>query len=105
MAGKIHSGETVHFRLRGDRWSELSEDGVWELPAERNKSKQPVLRPLSQAALALLNQLPKSGELVFVGLYDLAGNKRAFDRRSGASGWRLHHGGRTSPHREHRARG
>jgi integrase len=78
------------------RWSELSEDGVWELAAERNKSKQPVLRPLSQAALALLNQLPKSAELVFVGLYDLAGNKRAFDRRSGVSGWRLHDARRTS---------
>jgi hypothetical protein len=30
------------------------------------------------------------------GLYDLAGNKRAFDRRSGVSGWRLHDARRTS---------
>src|SRR5262249_52332603 len=34
-------------------WDEIK-DGAWELPAERNKTKLPLLRPLSSAALAVI---------------------------------------------------
>ena len=46
------------------RWAEIN-DGVWVLPASRNKVGQELVRPLSSAALAVLGGLPKAGEFVF----------------------------------------
>jgi integrase len=39
-------------------WKEI-EGTDWTLPAARNKTKQPLLRPLSQAARKLLNTMPR----------------------------------------------
>ena len=41
----------------GMTWDEV-EDGVWSLPASRNKTGQPLVRPLSKAALAVLDAQP-----------------------------------------------
>ena len=41
------------------QWSEIDAAGDWELPAERNKVKVPLLRPLSQQARDLLAKQPR----------------------------------------------
>jgi integrase len=76
-------------------WGEINE-GVWLLPASRNKVGHDLLRPLSGAALAVLDSMPKTGAFVFsrrggrqaiTGLDEL---KTELDRVSGVSGW-VHH--------------
>ena len=54
-------GEATHLR-----WSELA-DGVWTLPASRNKTGVELVRPLSAAALDILAKVPRvvGGEFVF----------------------------------------
>jgi integrase len=78
------------------RWDEL-EGADWTLPAERNKAKVDLVRPLSALALAVLAQMPRGeGPFVFSttgGARPLSGYskfKAAFDRACGCSGWRLH---------------
>jgi integrase len=78
------------------RWSELS-DTDWALPAARNKTKQDLVRPLSQAALAVLASVPKvagsdfifsiTGHAQLVGLWEM---KQRLDALSGVTGWRIH---------------
>ena len=51
---------------RGARWDEIRGD-VWTLPAERMKAGREHTVPLSTAALALLEGLPRTGALVFPG--------------------------------------
>ncbi|MDY0258678.1 MAG: integrase arm-type DNA-binding domain-containing protein [Desulfovibrio sp.] len=54
--------------IRGMRWAEIGEDGVWRIPAERMKMQREHLVPLSRQALGILAQLsPVTGEheLVF----------------------------------------
>jgi integrase len=77
------------------RWVEL--DGPdWTLPPARNKTKLPLLRPLSEAALSVIGTRPEDAEFVFSlndGSTPLAGYsecKMAFDRQCGMSGWTLH---------------
>jgi integrase len=54
--------------VRGARWSEFDTAGkVWTIPAERMKAKREHEVPLSDAALALLESLPKDSEIVFAG--------------------------------------
>lgn len=54
--------------VRGARWAEFDADGkVWTIPAERMKSKREHEVPLSDSALALLESMPKDGEIVFAG--------------------------------------
>ena len=72
-------------------WREV--DGSWTLPAERNKTKVELLRPLSQAALAALPE--RSGEFVFtidgrVAIGGFAKPKARLDEASGVTGWTLH---------------
>ena len=82
------------------KWSELA-DGVWTLPAARNKTNVELVRPLSQAALALIAELPRVGEFVFSrngrgamgGIADL---KYRLDQASGVSGYTIHDLRRTS---------
>jgi integrase len=73
--------------------SELSE-AVWVLPAERNKVKQELARPLAAAARDLLGAIPQAGTFVFgVGDHPLGGFskfKAAFDQSCGVTGWTLH---------------
>lgn len=50
----------------GARWSEIDLDNkVWVIPPERMKAAVEHRVPLSDAALAILKTLPKTGELVF----------------------------------------
>jgi integrase len=53
--------------VAGLRWAEIDDAGNWELPPERNKTKLPLLRPLSAAARALLAAQPRmaGGRFVF----------------------------------------
>src|SRR5262249_49762857 len=76
-------------------WDEI--DGSdWKLPASRNKVKVDLIRPLSSAAQALLQGLPRidGGPLVFSAdghrPMSLALPKHALDAACGVSGWTLH---------------
>jgi integrase len=54
--------------VRGAKWTEFDKAGkVWTIPAERMKAKREHEVPLSDAALALLESMPKVGEIVFAG--------------------------------------
>lgn len=71
---------------------------VWKLPASRSKSKREVVRPLSAAARAIVENQPQIGDCDFV--FTLDGNrpmsmnrdgaKKLIDEIAGATGWRLH---------------
>jgi integrase len=76
-------------------WSEIA-SGDWTLPAVRNKAKVDLVRPLSKAALVVLQALPTNGST-----YVFSTNGRtpisAFSREmlalssaSGTEGWTLH---------------
>jgi integrase len=76
-------------------WSEI-DHADWKLPPARNKTKADLTRPLSKAAQALLQGLPRidGGVLVFSGdgrrPMSLAKPKALFDTACGVSGWTLH---------------
>jgi integrase len=75
-------------------WGELS-GGDWLLPASRNKTGQELRRPLSGAALEIVEGLPRLGEWVFTRtgnapLSGLSQFKITLDRVSGTSGWTYH---------------
>ena len=56
--------------VRGARWAEFDTAGkVWTIPAERMKTKREHQVPLSDAALVLLESMPKDGDVdvVFAG--------------------------------------
>ena len=54
--------------VRGARWAEFDTAGkLWTIPAERMKAKREHQVPLSDAALALLDSMPKDGDVVFAG--------------------------------------
>jgi integrase len=81
-------------------WSELSE-GMWTLPASRNKTGQELVRPLSKAAQAVIGGLPPLGEWVFTrtgnaSLSGLSQFKAALDKASGVEGYTYHDLRRTS---------
>jgi integrase len=47
-------------------WDEIGEDGIWELPASRNKAKVPLARPLPAAVFReVLDKVPRVGPYVF----------------------------------------
>jgi integrase len=69
----------------------------WTLPAGRNKVKVDLTRPLSPAAMAVIEKLPKIGKskLIFTtdGKSPISGfskAKRDFDKACGVTGWTLH---------------
>jgi integrase len=73
-------------------WKELV-DGSWTLPAERNKTKVELVRPLSRAAMAALPE--RTGEFVFTidggaAINGLDKPKARLDEASGVTGWTLH---------------
>jgi integrase len=77
-------------------WDEVK-DGIWELPAERNKTKLPLLRPLSTAALAVIESQRRDdgGRYVFTNdgktpFQNFARSKKEFDAITGTSGWVVH---------------
>ena len=77
-------------------WQEL--DGAdWLLPASRNKVKQELVRPLSQAAQDTLAKTPKIAGSPYVftadGIHGLGGlgrRKKLFDIACGVTDWTLH---------------
>jgi integrase len=78
------------------RWPEVA-DGLWTLPAARNKTKKELARPLSTAAQTVLAKIPRAADsdLVFFAgghwlFNNLAALKRKLDKQSGVTGWRLH---------------
>ncbi len=55
--------------VRGGRWAEFDTAGkLWTIPAERMKAKREHQVPLSDAALVLLESMPRDGEIVFAGM-------------------------------------
>jgi integrase len=82
--------------LAGLRDDEIK-DGVWLLPASRSKTKTEVPRPLSKAALALIDARPRVPGCPYVltanGVTPIAsfsGPKEKLDAESGVANWRLH---------------
>jgi integrase len=77
-------------------WGEI-EDGVWTLPAARNKTKIDLVRPLSNAALSVLAELQQGNtkRAVFsvkigspiTGYWNY---KLEVDRVTGVTGWTIH---------------
>jgi integrase len=52
--------------VRGMAWSELDlDEGLWRLPAERNKSRRPFDIPLSPPVVETLRALPRIGPMTF----------------------------------------
>jgi integrase len=81
-------------------WEEIDE-GDWTLPAARNKTKVDLVRPLSKAALALVEDGKSKATWVFTtdGVSPISGFskfKAAFDKASGTDGWTLHDCRRTA---------
>jgi integrase len=75
------------------KWPELA-GGDWTLPASRNKTGVELVRPLSAAALAIVEGLPKLGELVFSrtgsDTLGMSRSKALLDAASGVRDWRIH---------------
>jgi integrase len=88
--------------LTGSRRSEAADltrdeiaNGVWLLPAARNKVKQDLARPLSGAAQSLVHSLPKLGRYLFTSsgaksLRGFAKSKSRLDAACGVKDWTLH---------------
>jgi integrase len=82
-------------------WAEVTA-GDWTLPASRNKTGVELVRPLSGAAQAILESLPKDGEFVWStdsGVTPIGGFskfKLHFDNVSGTRGWHIHDARRTA---------
>jgi integrase len=75
-------------------------DGDWTLPAARNKTKIELVRPLSRAALAILDAQPK-GQWVFSirgtgPIASIYAAKSAFDKACGVNDYVIHDLRRTS---------
>ena len=79
-------------------WDDLDlEDGLWMLPAARNKSKREHVVPLTPQVVSILTGTPRThNQLVFPArsrdnpISGFSKWKQELDRLSGTSGWRLH---------------
>ena len=85
------------------RRDEIDGDGIWTLPPNRSKTKAEIVRPLSKAALALIEQMPQIDGCPYVftstastPLRQFSGPKQRLDAASGVRNWRLHDLRRTS---------
>jgi integrase len=81
-------------------WAEIA-GRDWALPAARNKVRQELIRPLSDAAFAIVEALPRAGEFVFSRdgrrpLVAFSILKNRLDAASDVTAWRLHDLRRTS---------
>jgi integrase len=88
--------------IAGLRWDEIEGD-VWTLPASRSKTKTEITRPLSKAALAVLDGLPRIDGCDFpftsngiTPINSFSDPKRLLDKRSGVAGWTVHDTRRTA---------
>jgi integrase len=83
---------------QGEREVEVEVAGVWTLPAARSKTKVPVIRPLSKAALAVLDGLPRIDGSPFAftsatgrtAISQFSAPKRRLDAAAGLAGYGLH---------------
>ena len=81
--------------IAGLSWAEIV-DGVWHLPAARNKTGINLARPLSAAALAIIEAQPRIGDSLLVfsndGKHQIDSwkPKDAVAKASGTSGWTMH---------------
>jgi integrase len=77
----------------GMTWQEL-DGGNWILPASRNKTKLELTRPLSSAALAIIESQRSDCPFVFSkggkAITSFSRDKTAFDAAAGVAGWRVH---------------
>jgi integrase len=78
----------------GLRWAEVA-NGNWTLPAARNKTGLELIRPLSGAAQAIINERARLCEFVFsrnakAAMGGIAELKAAINYASGVKGWTLH---------------
>ena len=75
------------------RWEEI-EDENWTLPARRNKTNLDLIRPLSLAALAVIEGQRRDCPFVFSkgrkAISTFSRDKVAFDAAVGVSNWRVH---------------
>jgi integrase len=80
-------------------WDEIVEDDIglcWLLPAARNKVKVDLIRPLSEAAQAILQAQAQIGDCPYVFTYGrrplaaFSQCKDEFDEASSVTGWTLH---------------
>jgi integrase len=78
-------------------WDEISEDGVWTIPAKRVKTGVETALPLSKAALKLLAEIPRIKDCPYVftatgrgPITNFSFSKLQLDMASGVKGWRLH---------------
>jgi integrase len=78
-------------------WSEIDADGIWTLPASRSKTKTEIVRPLSKAALTLIEQIPQIDGCPYVftstastPIRQFSSPKAKLDAASGVTDWRLH---------------
>ncbi|WP_245444501.1 site-specific integrase [Microvirga sp. KLBC 81] len=77
-------------------WAHVDLDkGLWIVPGEHAKNGKPHTVHLSPPALALLNQTPRTGDLVFSGdgttlFQGYSKAKARLDRLSGVGDWTLH---------------
>jgi integrase len=78
------------------RWDEIKGD-LWTLPPERHKtgrSAGELVRPLSKAAMAIVNAQPRIQGLPYIfgqrGFGNWTAAKDRFDRESGVANWGLH---------------
>jgi integrase len=83
--------------LAAMRWHEIDAEGVWTLPAIRNKTKIELARPLSKAALAMLDEQPRIVDCDFVftsngitAITSFSAPKEKLDAASGVTGWTVH---------------
>jgi integrase len=81
--------------VAGMTWAELKGND-WTLPAARNKTGLDLVRPLSRAAMAILEKQSKTGAFVWSsnggarGIGGFSQYKSRLDRELGFSGWRIH---------------
>jgi integrase len=80
----------------GMPWAEV-DGSTWLLPAARNKTKVPFIRPLSAPARAVLDTLPRFDGCPYVfttngskPVASLGKRKAEFDKACGVEGWCLH---------------
>jgi integrase len=83
--------------VRGVRWDDISDAGVWTVAAEAREKGNIGSVALPKMALNIINALPRfaGNPYVFAGQTDRAINsisraKRAFDKACGVSAWTLH---------------
>jgi integrase len=74
-------------------WAEVI-DGVWTLPSGRSKTGKAITRPLSRAALAVIEARPRINEFVFTfggcAIANYSRPKERFDKACGVKDWTLH---------------